>query len=358
MSAEIVKKRGRPKKAIVEETKIILTPDPIAAKPKRTRITKKTTKIVGKSAPQPLEVPVGSQDVAGSNKVAKVSKRAATAVAEQDAAKVIEFPDSFAALPISEGTTLKGVKPPAEEVVSLKQDAAGSESESPVGIATVEPDGRETVTELKEPANKGDLASERTLIAIATQLATSDVPDHANDHPSPSESHVAKPDVANSTSTKRIEQELTESHGTLAKQKESTTNISSSTASSRQTLSGLPLSFPSAAPEPLNGTILWSSLMPTSTSPPTPTSTPQLPPNRAPKSIPPFPAGLPRPPPPPPAPKPTELPYNVLKKNPEFKALSRKYTSIIIAVPIALVTSYALYERCRLTPLPRLQTEN
>jgi hypothetical protein len=53
------------------------------------------------------------------------------------------------------------------------------------------------------------------------------------------------------------------------------------------------------------------------------------------------------PPPPPPLPlRPTQLPYHELKKNPEFKALSRKYTSLIIAIPIALFTSYVLWGRC------------
>jgi hypothetical protein len=50
---------------------------------------------------------------------------------------------------------------------------------------------------------------------------------------------------------------------------------------------------------------------------------------------------------PPPPPRPTQLPYHELKKNPEFKALSRKYTSLIIAIPIALFTSYILWGRCK-----------
>jgi hypothetical protein len=62
---------------------------------------------------------------------------------------------------------------------------------------------------------------------------------------------------------------------------------------------------------------------------------PRLPPSFAP------------PPAPPPPLRPTQLPYHELKKNPEFKALSRKYTSLIIAIPIALFTSYVLWGRCK-----------
>jgi hypothetical protein len=58
-------------------------------------------------------------------------------------------------------------------------------------------------------------------------------------------------------------------------------------------------------------------------------------------------AAAPPAPPAPPPPRPTQLPYHELKKNPEFKALSRKYTSLIVAIPIALFTSYVLWGRCK-----------
>lgn len=60
-----------------------------------------------------------------------------------------------------------------------------------------------------------------------------------------------------------------------------------------------------------------------------------------------LPASFAPPPAPPPPLRPTQLSYHELKKNPEFKALSRKYTSLIIAIPIALFTSYVLWGRCK-----------
>jgi hypothetical protein len=60
-----------------------------------------------------------------------------------------------------------------------------------------------------------------------------------------------------------------------------------------------------------------------------------------------LPSSFAPPPAAPPPPRPTQLPYHELKKNPEFKALSRKYTSLIIAIPIALFTSYVLWGRCK-----------
>jgi len=82
-------------------------------------------------------------------------------------------------------------------------------------------------------------------------------------------------------------------------------------------------------------------------------SSPKSEPSPAPKPIiasranPRLPTSFPPPVAPPPPPRPTQLPYNELMKNPEFKALSRKYTSLLIAIPIALFTSYVLYGRCK-----------
>lgn len=53
-----------------------------------------------------------------------------------------------------------------------------------------------------------------------------------------------------------------------------------------------------------------------------------------------------------PIPRPTELPYSTLKKDPKFKALSRKWTSLIVAFPIALFTSWVLWGRSEFPPPP------
>jgi hypothetical protein len=87
-------------------------------------------------------------------------------------------------------------------------------------------------------------------------------------------------------------------------------------------------------------------------------SSPKSEPSPAPKPIiaskanPRLPTSFPPPAAPPPPLRPTQLPYNELKKNPEFKTLSRKYTSLLIAIPIALFTSYVLYGRCKYDVFP------
>lgn len=44
-------------------------------------------------------------------------------------------------------------------------------------------------------------------------------------------------------------------------------------------------------------------------------------------------------------PKPSELPLEVLKRDPKFKALSRKYTALMVSIPILIATTYTLYGR-------------
>lgn len=46
--------------------------------------------------------------------------------------------------------------------------------------------------------------------------------------------------------------------------------------------------------------------------------------------------------------RPSSQPLATLKMDPKYKALSRKWTSLIVALPIALFTSWVLYERCEL----------
>ncbi|EHY52145.1 hypothetical protein HRR83_003289 [Exophiala dermatitidis] len=44
-------------------------------------------------------------------------------------------------------------------------------------------------------------------------------------------------------------------------------------------------------------------------------------------------------------PRPTQIPLDQLKKDPEFRALSRRWTSLMVALPFAIVTSYFLWQR-------------
>jgi len=63
--------------------------------------------------------------------------------------------------------------------------------------------------------------------------------------------------------------------------------------------------------------------------------------------------------PPPQQPRPTEVPYHVLKKDPRFKSLSRRWTGIIVGIPFVVVTSVVLYQRCKycfLFPFPTLRS--
>jgi len=51
--------------------------------------------------------------------------------------------------------------------------------------------------------------------------------------------------------------------------------------------------------------------------------------------------------------KPSQPPKPVDINSPEYKAAARKYTSLMVAIPILLVTSYYLYERLVLGIAPK-----
>lgn len=46
------------------------------------------------------------------------------------------------------------------------------------------------------------------------------------------------------------------------------------------------------------------------------------------------------------------MPLEQLKKDPAYRALARRYSSLIVALPFAIVSSYFLYGRCEWDFLP------
>jgi hypothetical protein len=48
----------------------------------------------------------------------------------------------------------------------------------------------------------------------------------------------------------------------------------------------------------------------------------------------------------------------VLKRDPKFKALSRKYTSLIVAIPVLLTSSWWLYGRYTETTVQRQRAKD
>lgn len=49
--------------------------------------------------------------------------------------------------------------------------------------------------------------------------------------------------------------------------------------------------------------------------------------------------------------RPSEIPLDKLKKDPKYRELSRRWTTIMVALPVAIVSSYVLWERCEYPPL-------
>lgn len=83
-----------------------------------------------------------------------------------------------------------------------------------------------------------------------------------------------------------------------------------------------------------------------SSSPPTPSTTTTYPTTRLPKAPLPSPSAPSNSEPPHFRPKrPTEMTPNELLKNPEFKSLSRKWTALMVGIPVLVVTSWLLWDR-------------
>jgi hypothetical protein len=55
-----------------------------------------------------------------------------------------------------------------------------------------------------------------------------------------------------------------------------------------------------------------------------------------------------------PPPKPTELPIAQLQRDPRYRAMSSRWTRVMVALPIAIVSSYFLWERCQFPPFTPL----
>lgn len=323
MSSETVKKRGRPKKAVILEEEFVVLEQSAKAKPRKSTAKKPTIEDVHepfrstKGSVKNTENPTKPQPQVDGR--ANGRNGAAKTLSNNDGAKqkapsiagstILQKANAFTAVtqsPTSAPREVSALRGPDQPTIgnpisasAVKSNAAGTFQEPKSSTAKEEQelhiDGVEDISGVRTQEVK---SRSPTGGAATTIIDTEAAP-----------------------ILQRLDQQSADPMG-----------------------SGRPASPPSDKGTPaLDHTknITAAARPPKSDLPPTPL------PKVSTKPSPRLPSSFAPPPAAPPPLRPTQLPYHELKKNPEFKALSRKYTSLIIAIPIALFTSYVLWGRCK-----------
>ena len=359
-AAEVIKKRGRPKRVLAETTAIIEEPQPLVVKAKRSpRTTRKNASSLNetrKGLDAVWTETRGTKNDAlpllSSKKPPGSKSRLLKSVAAE---KPDAAPESVKASPVQSQPTR--ILEQANAFVKAERDKPSSKA----------PDSLEDnpKTAPKESTHAGTLP---TISALEPK------------QPATSKTHSPTLTLLKPTKSVFLADFFTEPP--LAEQpvwSRSKRPASVLAPSSPSPGAGPKLTQPATPGRPNTSSMLSASPLPTSKislqKPPEPQQPPQASAGQtphasmstdsepAPRTTPQKPTEKPTvpskfPPRAPPAPpKATDLPYEVLKRDPRFKALNRKYTSLIVAIPILLVTSWALYERSTKATVQRRRGE-
>jgi hypothetical protein len=315
MSGETVKKRGRPKKAATLEEEVIVIEQSPKSKPRKAIPKKQTVKETAEPTKRLLEPTETVEDTPVSKSQTKRGANgrnsAKSTLANSDTAKpkppsnagsaILQQATAFTN--VTEQTTL--TNPGVRKINGadpIPTEGPIEASEIATSIKVAEP-RQEQTSPFASKEEETQLGARQTSSGKVIQKTTSPGP------PQSTATLVSEGDPARLVQESQPKPvDAMSSHGKPGASISNTTVTSSS-----------PKSEPSPAPKPIIAS----------------------------KANPRLPTSFPPPATPPPPLRPTQLPYHELKKNPEFKALSRKYTSLLIAIPIALFTSYVLYGRCK-----------
>jgi hypothetical protein len=327
MASETVKKRGRPKKVVSLEEEVIVVEQSSKEKP-RTSTTKKPTR---KDADEPASST--KRSIKNSENAAKIQSPvnggangrnvAATSLPNSDAAKQ-DVPSTARSAILQKATAFKTAAEPAalaNSEVPKFSETDQTTVESPIEVLAVESNApvANFPTTIQEQKPSNSIKEWEPQLDAAEDVFGAGV----------QEVKSKSPNASAATTINEVDQAPTLQDSVQESAAPMSNTSPSSSPSDKEAPSIGPIKNTRAASSPLNSEPT-SAILPKVSSKPSP---------RLPSSFAPAPA-------PPPPLRPTQLPYHELKKNPEFKALSRKYTSLIIAIPIALFTSYVLWGRC------------
>jgi hypothetical protein len=328
MSSEAAKKRGRPKKAVALEEEVIVIEQSPKSKPRKATPKKQTVRETvepTKPLPEPTETaehtPVSKSQT---KKGANGRNSAKSTLANSSTAKP-KLPSSTGSAILQQATAFTNVTEQTTLTNPGVRQINGANPipmEGPIKASGIALSG--TRTKIAEP--RQEQTSSLVFKEEETQLGAGQT-----------SSDEAIEKTTNSVPPQKS--------GTLVSEENPARLIQESQQKAADAMGNrVMFPLPSGKHDKIGAEI--SNTTDTSSSPKSEPS-PAAKPTTASKTNPRLPTSFPPPATPPPPPRPTQLPYHELKKNPEFKALSRKYTSLLIAIPIALFTSYVLYGRCK-----------
>lgn len=328
MSSEAVKKRGRPKKAVTLEEEVIVIEQSSKSKPRKATPKKQTVRETAEPTKRLSEPTETAEDTPVSKsqtkKGANGRNSAKSTLANSDTAKP-KLPSSVESAILQQATAFTNVT----EQTTLTNP----------GVRKI--DGADPIpTEGPIEASEIALSATRTKVTEPRQEQTTSLA-FKEEETQLGAGQTSSGEVIEKTASPVPPQ----SSGTLASEEDPARLIQESQQKAADAM-GNRGTFPVPSGKHGKTGASISNTMDTSSSPKSEPS-PAAKPITASKTNPRLPTSFPPPAAPPPPPRPTQLPYHELKKNPEFKALSRKYTSLLIAIPIALFTSYVLYGRCK-----------
>ena len=333
MSSETVKKRGRPKKAATLEEEVIVTGQSSKSKPRKATPKKQTVKETAEPTKRSLEPTETVEDTPVSKSQTKRGANgrnsAKSTLANSDTAKpkppsnagsaILQQATAFTNVTEKITLTNPGVRKinGADPIPTEGPIEASEIASSATGMKAAEP-RRERTSPLASKEEETQLGAGQTSPGEDVQKTASPGPPQSTATLA-SEGGPAR--LGQESQPKPVDAMSNSGLSPLPSGRHGKTGASISNAT---VASSSPKFEPSAAPKPIIAS----------------------------KANPRLPTSFPSPAAPPPPLRPTQVPYNELKKNPEFKALSRKYTSLLIAIPIALFTSYVLYGRCKYDVFP------
>jgi hypothetical protein len=328
MSGETVKKRGRPKKAATLEEEVIVIEQSSKSKPRKAIPKKQTIKETAEPTKRLVEPAETVEDTPVSKPQTKRGANgrnsARSTMANSDTAKPKPSSNAGSAI-LQQATAFTNV---AEQTTLTNP-----------GVREI--NGADSIpTEGPIEASGIALSATRTKVAEPRQEQTS---------PLTSKEEETKLGAGQMSSGKVIQKTTSlgppQSTATLASEGDPARLVQESQPKLVDAMSNSGLPPLSSGSHGKTGASISNTTVTSSSSKsePSPASKPII----ASKANPRLPTSFPPPAAPPPPLRPTQIPYHELKKNPKFKALSRKYTSLLIAIPIALFTSYVLYGRCK-----------
>ena len=353
MSTETtVKKRSRTKKALAGEEEAVVADDslPSEAPVKRTRAKKSVSKVLEEAVSEDASVEISKVRKLRETKKKEVAKTTAKTSTSKRAAKAegnelqLEKP---AGSILSQATAFADARQEAgkETAASVGQRGDSQEIQKDLNaqpmVPKIDKKATPTTASSKATSNISPIKSKPDLPTKPSPFLNSFLNDPEPGPVPPPQHHqerIETPQESRAELKQTTKHDFPDSilsaHGKVKEQQSSASpSATAATIAAAMTQEPPPLSLPEAQIRAFTTTsfkTLKTSNLPTSQS--AMATGKRIPPKPHPSKL-------------APPPRPTSLPYDQLIKDPQYRALKRKWTAGMVAIPIAIATGYELYRR-------------